>query len=97
MLIKHPAATFLVRVHGNSMIKAGINHDDILIVDRSLKPQNNNIVIACLEGELTVKKFIKRLNKVFLAPANSKYKEVEVKDDEELLIWGVVTSIIQRL
>lgn len=97
LLIKHPAATFLVRVSGTSMVNAGIKSNDILVVDRSLEVKNHNIVIAVIDGELTVKRFKKRNNKVYLLPANKDYNEIEIKQDQELIIWGVVTSVIHQL
>ena len=69
-LVKNPAATFFVRVTGDSMVGAGIHHDDILVVDRSLEPKTGNVVIAALDGELTVKRIRIRRKKVFLEPEN---------------------------
>jgi len=95
LLVKHQDATFFVRVAGRSMIDAGIHPDDILIVDRSLEARNNNIVIANLEGEVTVKRLILSNNKVILKAENKGYKDIPV--DGELLIWGVVTSVIHQV
>ncbi len=96
-LVKHPAATFFVRVSGNSMIKAGIFTEDILIVDRSLDPQNGSIVIAVLNGELTVKRLKIDNKRIFLIPENSSYKAIEVTEDVDFRIWGVVTSVIHKI
>lgn len=93
-LIKHPAATFCVRAHGNSMINAGIHENDILIVDRSLKPTTGKIVIAAVDGELTVKRLNIQDGKLFLMSENPDYKPIEVKEGSEVYIWGVVTSVI---
>jgi DNA polymerase V len=96
-LIKHPAATFYVRVEGNSMIGAGIFSGDILIVDRSLTPGNNSIVIAAINGELTVKTLKKEKNKLFLLPENSEYDPIEINEESDIVIWGVVTYNIHNL
>ncbi|MBN1970097.1 MAG: translesion error-prone DNA polymerase V autoproteolytic subunit [Candidatus Delongbacteria bacterium] len=93
-LIKHPAATFFVRVAGDSMINAGIHNNDILIVDRALNPCNGNIVIAVLDGELTVKRLKYEKSKVYLEPENPKYPVLEVYDESQFEIWGVVTNVI---
>lgn len=96
-LIKHPTATFLVRVTGDSMIDAGINPDDILVVDRSLEVRNGSIIIVAINGELTVKKFSKTNQGIFLLPANKKYQPIVVHDYNENTIWGVVTNVIRKL
>lgn len=94
LLIKHPAATFFVRVSGSSMIKAGIHHNDILIVDRSLEPAHGKIVIASVNGELTVKRLHREKRKVLLVPENDDYPTIEISEEMDLHIWGVVTNVI---
>lgn len=96
-LIKHPTATFFVRATGKSMIKAGIHPDDILIVDRSLEAKDGKIVIAALNGELTVKRLSKRGNQIFLLPENDGFSPIEIQEESDLLIWGVVTNVIHRV
>ncbi len=96
-LIANPATTFFVRVAGDSMVGAGINHDDILIVDRSLEPVSGKIVIAILDGELTVKRLIKTEDSWRLAAENPDYADTVIKKEMELEIWGVVTSSIHKL
>ena len=96
-LIRHPSATFFVRASGDSMIDAGIHSGDILIVDRSLEAVNNVIVIAALEGELTVKRFKKKADRVFLLPENTEYKVIDVTHNETFSIWGVVTYVIHKV
>ena len=96
-LIKHPAATFCVRVTGDSMIDKGIHSGDILIVDRSLDPTDGSIVIAVLDGELTVKELEKRNGKLRLLPANKHYEPLEVSEQQSFEIWGVVTNVIHSL
>ena len=95
-LIKHPAATFIVKAKGPSMTDAGILSGDLLIVDRSITPKSNDIVIASIFGDLTVKKLKKRESSLFLLSANSDYPSIEVKEEMECFIWGVVTYIIHE-
>jgi DNA polymerase V len=97
MLIKHPAATFLVRVAGDSMTGAGINHDDILVVDRSVEPANGKVVIAVLNGELTVKRLFRNGESFCLAAANPAYPDRLLTDGESCEIWGVATFVIHSL
>ena len=96
-LIKNPAATFFVRVTGDSMIGAGINDGDLLIVDRSLDPKNKNVVIAVIDGELTVKRIRIRKKKIFLEPENENYSSQEISEDSDFQVWGVVTNVIHSL
>ncbi|HLL70759.1 MAG TPA: translesion error-prone DNA polymerase V autoproteolytic subunit [Pyrinomonadaceae bacterium] len=96
-LIKHPAATFFVRVAGDSMIGAGIHPGDILVVDRALEPQDSNVVIAVVDGELTVKRISQRHGKLFLVPDNQAYEPLEILEEMEFEVWGVVTSVIHSL
>lgn len=96
-LIRHPAATFFVRVSGDSMIKAGIHEDDILVVDRSIEPRNGKIIIAAVEGQLTVKRLNRAKGKTYLMPENDAYAPIEIADDNDMIIWGVVTSVIHQV
>ena len=96
-LIKHPAATFFVRVSGNSMIKAGIYSGDLLIVDRSLEPRSGSIVVAVLDGDFTVKRISKSGEKLFLMPENPRYQPIEITDDSNFQVWGVVTNVIRNV
>jgi len=95
-LIKNPAATFIVKASGSSMINADIYSGDLLIIDRSLIPRNDNIVIASIFGDLTVKKIKKKKKSFFLVPANEEYPSIEVREEMECFIWGVVTYIIHE-
>lgn len=95
-LIKHPAATFFLRVSGDSMQNAGIQSGDMLIVDKSLEPSDGKIVIAAIDGELTVKRLVKKAGRVQLMPENEAYPIIEVKDNQDLVIWGVVTHVIHQ-
>lgn len=95
-LIQQPAATFFLKASGDSMINAGINSGDILVVDRSIKPSSDKIVIASINGELTVKRLFCNGKVVRLLPENSKYEPIEVSQYEDLVIWGVVTYVIHK-
>jgi len=95
-LIRNPAATFLVRVKGESMRDAGIHSGDTLIVDKSVTPTDRQIVVAMIDGEFTVKRFRKVNGKFFLEAANSSFAPIEVGEDQELTIWGAVTYIIHQ-
>ncbi|MBN1796261.1 MAG: translesion error-prone DNA polymerase V autoproteolytic subunit [Sedimentisphaerales bacterium] len=96
-LIKNPAATYLVRVMGDSMTGAGIHNGDILVVDRSIEPKDKKIVIANVNGELTVKRIRIRRGKISLEPENENYHSQEINEDMEFEIWGVVTNVIHSL
>jgi DNA polymerase V len=96
-LIKNPPATFLVRAEGDSMLDAGIFSGDILVVDRSLTAQENNIVIAVIDGDLTVKRIQFTKQGVALLPENKNYKPIVISQDEELSIWGIVTNVIHSV
>ena len=96
-LVKHPSATFFVRVEGESMINAGIHCGDVLIVDRALQATDKKIVIANVNGELTVKHIRKIKNKLFLAAENPDFEPIEVKGGEQFEVWGVVTYVLHQL
>ncbi|MFN8771205.1 MAG: translesion error-prone DNA polymerase V autoproteolytic subunit [Neisseriaceae bacterium] len=96
IVVTQPDATFYVRVKGNSMIDANISDGDILVVDRSLEAHHNDIVIAVVDGEFTVKTLYNKDNIVKLIPANSAFSEIIFKDGQELDIWGVVSYIIHK-
>jgi len=96
LLIQHPGATFFVRVAGDSMQDAGINHGDILVVDRSLEAVSGKVVIAIVDGELTVKRFFQDNSSCRLIAANPNYPIVEITKDTDFSVWGVVTSVIHQ-
>lgn len=95
-LIQNKDATFFVRAKGDSMKGAGIFDGNILVVDKSLEPASGSIVIALIDGCLTVKRFIKRGDTVLLQSENSRFKDIEFKEGQELQVWGVVTSTIRK-
>lgn len=97
LVIKHPQATFFVRVSGNSMVNAGIRDGDILVVDKSLEPKEGKIVIANVEGEFVLKRIRRKNGKLYLFPENSDYNPIEIKEDMDCEIWGVVTYVIHPI
>jgi DNA polymerase V len=96
LCIQHPAATFFVRVQGDSMIDAGILCGDVLVVDRSLTAKHDDIVVASVDGEFTVKRLSTR-PRIALVPANKAYNPIVFVDGDQLEIFGVVTSIVRNL
>lgn len=97
LLIQHPAATFFVRVAGSSMINAGIFHNDLLVVDRSIEPMHGKIVIAAVNGELTVKRLSTEGASVQLVAENEAYPPIDISEGMDLHIWGVVTNVIHKV
>lgn len=96
-LCKNPLATFYIKVNGNSMIDAGINDKDILIVDRSLEPQDNKIAVCLIDREFTVKRLKIDKNGIFLMPENKEFQPIKVTVENELVIWGIVTYVIKKI
>ena len=97
LLIKNHLSTFLMKTSGDSMIDVGINDGDILVVDRSIEANNRDIVIAILEGNLTVKRLLFKTNRlVVLKSENIAYKDIKIPEFTDLEIWGVVTSVIHQ-
>ncbi len=93
-LIRRPAATFFLRVSGDSMTGAGIYPGDILIVDRSLPPADGRIVIAVVDGELTVKRLSRRPGRIRLLPENPRYPPIDITAEQDLRVWGVVVHAV---
>ncbi|MBC7688649.1 MAG: translesion error-prone DNA polymerase V autoproteolytic subunit [Aquabacterium sp.] len=96
-LIRNKPATFFMRVSGNSMINAGIFDGDIVVVDRSLKPQNGKIVIAVIDGEMLIRRYERTLNKLRLVPETPKLATIDVSEFSDFKIWGVVAHVIRSL
>ncbi len=96
-LIKHPTATFFVKAMGDSMIKAGIHSGDILVVDRSLEAKHGKIVIAAVDGYLTVKRLYKKNKEVCLMPENDDFDPIKLDEENEVVIWGVVTNVLHKV
>ena len=96
-LVKNSESTFYAKVSGDSMIEAGLDDGDLLIIDRSLDPENGKIAVCFLDGEFTVKRINKREGKLYLKPENKNYEEIEINDGNELKIWGIVTFVIKKI
>ena len=97
LLIDKPTATYFVRVSGDSMIGAGIHHDDLLVVDRSKEPKNKSIVLANVNGEFTVKRYTCRNSRIVLKAENPAHKDIEIVDGMQFEVVGVCTSVIHSL
>ncbi|MCX7879442.1 MAG: translesion error-prone DNA polymerase V autoproteolytic subunit [Ignavibacteria bacterium] len=95
-LIKHPTATFFVRVKGNSMIGAGICDGDILIVDRAIEPKSGDIAVCVIDGEFTVKRLQIENDELYLAPENGSFDLIKVSEFQDFKVWGVVTYVIHK-
>ena len=95
-LIKHPAATFYVRVKGNSMEGAGIRNGDLLIVDRAEEPRNKSIVLGVINGEFTVKRIKKKGSDLYLMPDNPEFKPIKIDNNMDFQVWGVVTYVVHK-
>ena len=96
-LIKHPASTFFVKVKGDSMIKVGIHSGDILVVDRSVDPKDKKVVVAIVNGEFTVKRVRNVKDKLYLFSENDDYPPIEIKEEFDFEIWGVVIHVIHSV
>jgi DNA polymerase V len=95
--IKKPTTTFLVKVQGDSMKKAGIYPGDLLAVDRSAEPKDGKIVIAAMDGEMTVKRLSVKSTGTWLMPENDRYDPIPVREGSDLVIWGVVVSVLRSV
>ena len=96
-LVRNEAATFFLRAHGESMLGAGIHDGDLLIVDRSMDAAHRKVVIAALDGELTVKRLLHREGRVLLAPENPRFEPIDITESESVHLWGVVTYVVHKL
>ncbi|APU09783.1 MULTISPECIES: LexA family protein [Cellulophaga] len=96
-LIKNPEATFFARVSGESMIGAGLEDNDLLVIDRSLEPAHNKIAVCYLDGEFTVKRLKVENNLVWLQPENPNYKPIKITEENNFIIWGIVTNVIKKV
>ena len=97
VLVKNRDATFYAKAAGTSMIGAGIDDDDILVIDRSLEPQNNKVAVCFLDGEFTVKRIKVAKDKVFLMPENKDFEPIVITDENQLIIWGIVTYVVKKM
>ena len=96
-VVRNEEATFYARVSGESMQGAGLDDGDLLVIDRSLEPQHNKIAVCFIDGEFTVKRLKVGPKGIFLMPENPKYQPIEVTEENELIIWGIVTYVLKRL
>lgn len=96
-LIKNKTATFFAKVDGDSMCDAGISHGDLLVIDRSLEPKDGKIAVCMLDGEFTVKRLRVKESAVYLVPENKNYKKIKVEEEQDLIIWGIVTYVVKEL
>jgi len=94
-LIKHPSTTFFGRVRGQSMQDAGISDGDLLVIDKSLEPEDGKIAVCFIDGEFTVKRIKLEKDGCYLMPANEAFKPIHVTADNEFLLWGIVTHVIK--
>jgi DNA polymerase V len=94
-LIKNPSATFYGRVKGNSMQDLGIHNGDLLVIDKSLNPQNGKIAICFIDGEFTIKRIMIEQDCIWLMPANKDYQPIKVTAENDFLVWGIVTNVIK--
>jgi DNA polymerase V len=96
-LIRNPSSTFFAQISGSSMINAGISDGDIVIVDKSLQPKNDSVLVCIIDGEFTLKRFKKVNNEVaYLMPDNPKYDPIKITEHNNFMIWGVVTYTIHK-
>jgi DNA polymerase V len=93
----NPTATYLARVKGDSMVNAHIPDNAIVVIDKSIKPRNNSVIVASLNGENVIKHFVKTHAGLFLSPNNSAYKPIRITDEMDFSVWGVVTHVIVSL
>tara|TARA_S200000501_G_scaffold284074_1_gene268317 strand:+ start:44 stop:478 length:435 start_codon:yes stop_codon:yes gene_type:complete len=96
-VVKNETATFYARVSGESMQGAGLDDGDLLVIDRSLEPEDNKIAVCFIDGEFTVKRLKVQKDCVYLMPENNKYEPIKVTEDNELIIWGVVTYVVKKV
>ncbi|MCF2874463.1 MULTISPECIES: LexA family protein [unclassified Tenacibaculum] len=96
-LIKNKEATFFAKVSGQSMIGAGLDDNDLLVIDRSITPTNNKIAVCFLDGEFTVKRLRVEGDEVWLQPENPDYPIIKITEENNFIIWGIVTNVIKKV
>lgn len=96
-LVKHPAATFYGRVVGDSMIDAGVEEGDILVIDRALDAQDGDMAVCFVDGEFTLKYLRFHDDGLTLVPANDRYPSIEISEGSDFIMWGVVTYVIKKV
>jgi len=96
-LITNPSSTFYAKVKGNSMVDAGINNGDIIVIDKAIEPANGKKAVCYIDGEFTLKTIKIKKNELWLIPANPEFKPIKVTEENEFIIWGIVTFVIHKL
>ena len=96
-LIDNPATTYIMKVVGVSMIDEGIDDGDLIVIDKSIEPHNGCLAVCYIDGEFTLKRFEKHKDHALLVPANKEYTPIKVTEENDFLIWGIVTYIIKRV
>lgn len=96
-LIRNPSSTFYGRVKGDSMQDAGIFDGDIIVIDKGLEPENDDIAVCFINGEFTLKRIVIEDNRLMLMPANKKYKPILVTPENTFIVWGIVTYVISKV
>lgn len=96
-VVRNEEATFYARVSGESMQGAGLDDGDLLVIDRSMEPQHDKIAVCYIDGDFTVKRLKVTADGVFLIPENPKYQPIKVTEENELIIWGIVTYVVKKL
>lgn len=96
-LVKNPSSTFYARVRGNSMQDAGINEGDILLIDKSIEPRDNQIAVCFIDGEFTVKRMRMAKGRVMLVPANEEFPVILIESENDFKIWGIVLYVIKKM
>ena len=97
VVVKNPTATFYAKANGNSMIGAGIDDGDILVIDKSIEPQDGKIAVCFIDGEFTVKRIKIQENSLLLLPENKLFEPIEVTQENDFIIWGIVTYVVKKL
>jgi DNA polymerase V len=97
IVVKNATATFYAKANGNSMIGAGIDDGDILVIDKSIEPEDGKIAVCFIDGEFTVKRIKVQENSLLLLPENSLFEPIEVTQENDFIIWGIVTYVVKKL
>lgn len=97
LVTKHPGSTFYARVKGTSMIDAGVDDGDLLVIDKSLPYRNDALAVCFVNGEFTLKKIRQKQDRIILMPANRDYQPIEVSKEMEFIVWGIVTYIVKKV
>lgn len=96
-LVKNKDTTFYAKVRGQSMINAGLNHNDLLVIDRSLEPADKKIAVCYIDGDFTVKRLRVQNNEIWLQPENPDYPIINITEENDFMIWGIVTNVIKKV